>query len=55
MTTDTPKLARGIGPVGLLFSAIGAIIGSGWLFAGLYAAEAAGPERCTPRASAPAR
>ena len=43
MTTDTPKLARGIGPVGLLFSAIGAIIGSGWLFAGLYAAEAAGP------------
>lgn len=43
MTTGTPKLARGIGPVGLLFSAIGAIIGSGWLFAGLYAAEAAGP------------
>ena len=43
MTTDTPKLARGIGPVGLLFSAIGAIIGSGWLFAALYAAQMAGP------------
>ena len=43
MSSDSPSLKRGIGPIGLLFTAIGAIIGSGWLFAGLYAASVAGP------------
>lgn len=36
-------LERGIGTVGLLFTGITGIIGSGWLFAALYAAQLAGP------------
>jgi amino acid transporter len=36
-------LNRHIGPVGLLFSAVGSIIGSGWLFGAFYASQIAGP------------
>ncbi len=38
-----PALQRQIGPVALLFTGITGIIGSGWLFASLYAAQLAGP------------
>ena len=41
--TDDKRLQRHIGIVGLLFSAVGSIIGSGWLFGALNAAEIAGP------------
>lgn len=34
---------RTIGPIGLLFAGIGSVIGSGWLFGPLYAAQIAGP------------
>ncbi len=34
---------RSIGPIGLLFAGISSIIGSGWLFGPLYAAQIAGP------------
>ncbi len=34
---------RSIGPVGLLFCAVGGIIGSGWLLGPLFAAQIAGP------------
>src|SRR5215212_4124083 len=37
------KLHRDVGRVGLLFVCLGSIIGSGWLFAGLTAAQVAGP------------
>jgi amino acid transporter len=37
------SLQRQIGPVALLFTGITGIIGSGWLFASLYAAQLAGP------------
>src|SRR3954454_6759907 len=37
------KLRRDVGPVGLLFASLGAIIGSGWLFGALYASQIAGP------------
>jgi amino acid transporter len=36
-------LQRSIGPIGLMFTALSGIIGSGWLFASLYAAQIAGP------------
>jgi amino acid transporter len=36
-------LKRQIGPVALLFTGITGIVGSGWLFAALYAAQLAGP------------
>jgi amino acid transporter len=36
-------LRRQIGPVALLFTGITGIVGSGWLFASLYAAQLAGP------------
>jgi amino acid transporter len=48
-TEDAPeaqagrKLQREVGPIGLLFICMGSIIGSGWLFGGLYAAQIAGP------------
>lgn len=41
--TSQPTLQRQIGGLSLLFIALGAMIGSGWLFAGMYAAEHAGP------------
>ena len=37
------RLRRDIGVVGLLFTSVGSIIGSGWLFGALNAAEIAGP------------
>jgi amino acid transporter len=37
------KLQREVSTVGLLFFSLGSIIGSGWLFGSLYAAQAAGP------------
>jgi amino acid transporter len=40
---ERPRLRRQIGPVALLFTGITGIIGSGWLFASLYAAQLAGP------------
>ncbi|MDP6987651.1 MAG: APC family permease [Phycisphaerales bacterium] len=39
----TSGLHRHIGGLGLLFIALGGMIGSGWLFAGMYAAKLAGP------------
>jgi amino acid transporter len=41
--TRDSRLRRDIGIIGLLFSAVGSIIGSGWLFGALNAAEIAGP------------
>ena len=38
-----PALQRSIGPIGLMFTGLSGIIGSGWLFASLYAAQIAGP------------
>jgi amino acid transporter len=38
-----PKLKREVGLVGLLFVAVGSIIGSGWLFGALSASQIAGP------------
>ncbi|MEJ2216269.1 MAG: APC family permease [Gemmatimonadota bacterium] len=40
---DDQRLRRDIGIIGLLFSAVGSIIGSGWLFGALAAGEIAGP------------
>ncbi|HWU45169.1 MAG TPA: APC family permease [Humibacter sp.] len=37
------KLKRHVGPIGLLFAAIGSIIGSGWLFGAFNASAIAGP------------
>src|SRR5215212_7022430 len=37
------KLQRDVSTVGLLFFSLGSIIGSGWLFGSLYAAQVAGP------------
>jgi amino acid transporter len=38
-----PKLRRDIGLIGLLFAGVGSIIGSGWLFGAMNAAQLAGP------------
>ena len=40
---DDHRMRRDIGTIGLLFTAIGSVIGSGWLFGALNAAEIAGP------------
>lgn len=37
------SLHRGVGSIGLLFASVGSIIGSGWLFGSMVAAQAAGP------------
>jgi amino acid transporter len=42
-TASEPKLRREVGLVGLLFVAVGSIIGSGWLFGALTASQIAGP------------
>ncbi|GAB3449838.1 APC family permease [Phycicoccus ginsengisoli] len=42
-TSEEPRLRRHIGIVGLLFASVGSIIGSGWLFGALNAAQQAGP------------
>jgi amino acid transporter len=39
----TGRLKRDVGPVGLLFAAIGSVIGSGWLFGAFNASAIAGP------------
>lgn len=41
--TNNHAYKRGIGPIGLMLSAVSAMIGSGWLFSSLYAARLAGP------------
>ncbi len=40
---DERRMRRHLGPVGLLFAGVGSIIGSGWLFGALNAAQIAGP------------
>lgn len=40
---DDHPLRRHVGSVGLLFASIGSIIGSGWLFGAMNAAQTAGP------------
>lgn len=40
---DDKRLRKDFGTIGLLFTAVGSIIGSGWLFGALNAAEMAGP------------
>src|SRR5581483_12384761 len=40
---DDERLRKDFGVVGLLFTAIGSIIGSGWLFSSLNASQEAGP------------
>ncbi len=41
--TNREGLDRGVGFIGLLWSSVGSIIGSGWLFGALIAATVAGP------------
>ncbi|HET7610680.1 MAG TPA: APC family permease [Rhodanobacteraceae bacterium] len=41
--SDDHRLKRHVGMIGLLFTAVGSIIGSGWLFGAMYAAQQAGP------------
>ncbi|HMM94172.1 MAG: APC family permease [Micrococcales bacterium] len=40
---DEHQLKRHVGSIGLLFASIGSIIGSGWLFGAMNAAQTAGP------------
>ena len=42
-TPNEGELRREVGLISLLFSSLGAIIGSGWLFGALYATIEAGP------------
>src|SRR5580700_10191533 len=42
-TTDGDGLDRRIGFIGLLWTSVGSLIGSGWLFGALIAATIAGP------------
>jgi amino acid transporter len=42
-SADNRKMRRDIGVVGLLFTSVGSIIGSGWLFGALNASQLAGP------------
>ncbi|HEX2741125.1 MAG TPA: APC family permease [Rubrobacter sp.] len=41
--TEEHRLHRDVSTVGLLFVCLGSVIGSGWLFGALYAAQIAGP------------
>ena len=46
--SDSPEAAkhtlrRDVGLIGLLFASVGSIIGSGWLFGAMNAAQKAGP------------
>ena len=43
MTSNSPKLKRQAGLIGLLFAGVGGMIGSGWLFGPLETAMQAGP------------
>ncbi|TWE11440.1 APC family permease [Rudaeicoccus suwonensis] len=40
---SSPQLNRHVGRIGLLFAGVGSIIGSGWLFGAMNAAQTAGP------------
>ena len=40
---ENRRMRRHLGPVGLLFTSVGSIIGSGWLFGALTASQLAGP------------
>ncbi|WP_257927136.1 APC family permease, partial [Amycolatopsis iheyensis] len=40
---DDRRLKKHFGTIGLLFTAVGSVIGSGWLFGAMNAAELAGP------------
>ena len=42
-TAEGGELKRHVGVIGLLFASVGSIIGSGWLFGALTAAQQAGP------------
>lgn len=42
-TETNPRLRRDVSRTGLLFTGFGSIVGSGWLFGALFAAQAAGP------------
>ncbi len=42
-TISGHRLKRRLGPIGLLFAAVGSIIGSGWLFGAFHASAIAGP------------
>jgi len=41
--TESRRLRRDVGMIGLLFASVGSIIGSGWLFGALNASLVAGP------------
>jgi amino acid transporter len=41
--SSSGKMRRDVGVIGLLFASVGSIIGSGWLFGALTAAQLAGP------------
>jgi amino acid transporter len=43
MSDSTHRLKRDVGPLAMLMLATGGMIGSGWLFAAMYAAQQAGP------------
>jgi len=42
-TNGSAPLSRQVGALGMLFTAVAGMVGSGWLFASLYAAQIAGP------------
>ncbi len=42
-TNGSAPLSRQVGALGMLFTAVSGMVGSGWLFASLYAAQIAGP------------
>ena len=43
VASDDRRLRRHVGMIGLLFTSVGSIIGSGWLFGALNASKLAGP------------
>jgi amino acid transporter len=43
MTEQQTQTKRAVGPLGLVFVAVGGVVGSGWLFGPLFAARLAGP------------
>lgn len=49
------RLRREVSPIGLMFVSLGSIIGSGWLFGALYAAQIAGPAALAPGLGVPWR
>ena len=55
-STKTParagNLRRDIGRIGLMFTSVGSVIGSGWLLGALNATQIAGPAAISPGSSA---